>query len=297
MPSGLSSPNQAMHPLAPPRLAETYHARSGRTIGYGEYGDPAGAAVIHVHGFPSSRLEFAPNHATAARFGLRVVSPDRPGAGLSDPVASPTPEVWARDLAELTTAMGIERFALLAWSGGGPYAAACASSLRDRVVALAVVGGAPPVTGVSVHRTRERLLAWRDAAVTWQLRRIARRRPESFVSLIARTLPSCDRAVLERPDIWQNEIANVSEAFRQAAAPAVREILARNSPIFGAPLPAEVPAALWVGGLDRNVPASRARLWAPFMPHADATVHPRAGHLIFYALAEEFLGWLAAQRT
>lgn len=218
---------------------------------------------------------------------MRVVSPDRPAAGRSDPAPQAGPEAWARDVAGLADALGLERFGLLTWSGGGRYAATVASALAERVTALAIVAAVPP----GGARARSRSL--RGAAVTWELRRIARRDPERFVRLIARVLPECDRDWLERPAIWENEVANVAEAFRQRVGAALREALCQADPWRRPPLPASLPVTLWVGAADRNVPAAQAPAWGAAAPHAKVRVLEQEGHLIFYSRAREILGWLA----
>jgi pimeloyl-ACP methyl ester carboxylesterase len=72
-----------MHPG--PR-EKTFRLSDGRTMAYAEYGDPDGAVVLGCHGSPSSRLE---RHVEDAedyrRWGVRLVVPDRPGFGRSDP--------------------------------------------------------------------------------------------------------------------------------------------------------------------------------------------------------------------
>ena len=58
----------------------------GRALGYCEYGDPSGIPVIFCHGYPASRLQAALTQSVARKIGLRIVSADRPGFGLSDPL-------------------------------------------------------------------------------------------------------------------------------------------------------------------------------------------------------------------
>ena len=55
----------------------------GRTLGYDEFGDPAGTPVIFLHGFGSSRVVRHPDDAIAAQLGIRMLAVDRPGIGLS----------------------------------------------------------------------------------------------------------------------------------------------------------------------------------------------------------------------
>ena len=55
--------------------------RDGRTLGFAQYGDPAGFAVVNAHGGLACRLDVAQADAVASAIGIRLVSPDRPGIG------------------------------------------------------------------------------------------------------------------------------------------------------------------------------------------------------------------------
>jgi pimeloyl-ACP methyl ester carboxylesterase len=63
---------------------------------------------------------------------VRVLCPDRPGIGRSDPHPERTIPGYANDVNTLVDAMGFERFAVLGYSGGGPYALACGAKLSER---------------------------------------------------------------------------------------------------------------------------------------------------------------------
>jgi pimeloyl-ACP methyl ester carboxylesterase len=59
----------------------TVGLRDGRTLGYAEYGDPAGSPLLYFHGHPGSRLEAAFLATAAHRAQIRLVGVDRPGMG------------------------------------------------------------------------------------------------------------------------------------------------------------------------------------------------------------------------
>ncbi len=73
--------------------------------------------------------------ALAARRGIRLVSYARPSYGGS--TSSPGRDVAsaAGDVAQLADSLGLQRFAVMGSSGGGPHALACAARLGRRVVA------------------------------------------------------------------------------------------------------------------------------------------------------------------
>ena len=134
---------------------------SGRGLGYDDHGPAEGQPVFYFHGVPSSRLDlhqFA-SEALAERLGIRVIAVDRPGCGRSDFQSGRTIADWPADVATLADGLGIERFAALGWSGGGPYALACARALPQRVSTAALVSSVGPhdVPGLTDAMSRESL--------------------------------------------------------------------------------------------------------------------------------------------
>jgi len=118
--------------------------RDGRWLGYTESGDPAGAPVLFFHGFGTTRVICPPDNS-ARQLGVRMIAVDRPGLGLSTPRPGRGLLDWPPDVSEFADALGIERFAIVGWSGGGPYALACGRFLADRVTSIALVSGAAPL--------------------------------------------------------------------------------------------------------------------------------------------------------
>ena len=116
----------------------------GRRLGFKEYGDPSGKAVLLFPGMPSSRLLHPPEAPTQA-LGVRLLVLERPGFGLSDYQVGRTLLDWPDDVLGFTESLGIERFAVVGISAGGPYAAACAYRISHRLRGAAIVSGVGPV--------------------------------------------------------------------------------------------------------------------------------------------------------
>ena len=55
----------------------------GRVLGYAEYGDSLGYPIFYFHGGQESRLSSKFMDSVANNLNIRVISPDRPGVGLS----------------------------------------------------------------------------------------------------------------------------------------------------------------------------------------------------------------------
>src|SRR5438067_1134403 len=107
-------------------LVQVVSLRDGRQLGFAEWGDPAGAPVFFFHGMPSSRLNSHADPAALDTHHARWIAIDRPGMGLSAFQPRRMLLDWPEDVVQLADALGLDRFAVVGNSAGGPYAAACA---------------------------------------------------------------------------------------------------------------------------------------------------------------------------
>jgi len=105
----------------------------GRVLAYTDLGASSNPLVLYCHGAPSSRLDLVAFEDALTALDVRVVSADRPGYGRSSPQAGHHLEDWPADVAALADHLGVERFAVMGASSGGPYAVASAALLLDRV--------------------------------------------------------------------------------------------------------------------------------------------------------------------
>lgn len=121
-----------------PRLDSTITLPDGRRLAYAEWGDANGTPLFFFHGTPYSRL-FCPDEAATMAAGVRLITADRPGIGGSDILKARRIGDWPADVVALADALGIDRFAVVGWSAGGIYAAACAALIPARLTAAGVV--------------------------------------------------------------------------------------------------------------------------------------------------------------
>jgi len=121
------------------RLQNTVLLGDGRKLTYADLGDPKGKPVFHFHGFPSSRLEAKIIHTKAEEVGLRLISIDRPGFGLSDFQPKRRIIDWPKDIEELANELKINKFNIFAISTGACYALACASCLAERINKIVII--------------------------------------------------------------------------------------------------------------------------------------------------------------
>ena len=260
-----------------------------RRLGFAEFGRPDGEPVIICHGLPSTRIAASGLHQAALQSGVRLIAPDRPGFGLSDP--SPGRQIldWAGDVAALADSLQLQRFSLMAISSGMPYALACAIVLPERLRAVAILGGlgrldVPGVTdGMQVERQVIYALATRSPRVgsLWMrlIGRAATRAPERVVRQQMRYLASVDQDVLRRNGGIALRAADLKEAFRQGAAAAAAEAALHVSDWGFGLRDVGLEVYLWNGALDWSHPVAMVEHHVRELPKVRSVVVPDVGAL------------------
>jgi pyruvate dehydrogenase E2 component (dihydrolipoamide acetyltransferase) len=122
-------------------------AVAGGAAAYTDEGQ--GPVVIALHGLPGGARDWRWLGPVVAP-GLRLVRLELPGFGQTPRLAMPDPgfEARARWVLAFADALGVERFAVMGHSVGGPLAMAVAGMAPRRVAGLALVAS----VGLSVHR-------------------------------------------------------------------------------------------------------------------------------------------------
>ncbi len=211
----------------------------------------------------------------------------------------------SRDVEQLADHLGLQRFAVIGHSSGGPNAAACARFLGDRLVGCAIVSGiAPPEANVSKHammrmnRVTQRLvpMAPRLLGIAFAagLRR-EHRDPDKALAWMSRTLPACDAALIERPELraaLQADLALPPAATAGRAA--VQDVELELRPWGFRFRDIAIPAHVWHGDLDRNVVVESGIYQANEIPLATLHELPLAGHWLVYDHFEEILDTVVA---
>ena len=109
----------------------------GRKLGYTTIGGK-GAPVIYFHGTASSSLEVLLLKKLADS-GLQLIGVDRPGYGLSTYKPRNSLQDFNGDVNSLADFLGLERFGVLGWSGGGIFALAYCVCNPTRVAQAVLV--------------------------------------------------------------------------------------------------------------------------------------------------------------
>jgi pimeloyl-ACP methyl ester carboxylesterase len=264
-------------------------------------GDPGAAPVLLCHGLADSRLSAHMFTPVADELGLRIVAPDRPGIGRTDPRHLPRLVDWVPDARLVLDALNIDAAALIGVSAGGPFAAACAARLPGRVSHLTLISalGAPrwPTGGMAAGERLSLEAARRVPGFGgWFLGRLAalaRTSPGLFLRVATSELPGTDRRALEQPAMRDPFLANYLEAFRRGSLGVGQDLRVLTQP-WGFELGSiQVPTLVCHGDADLTVPPQHARLFAAAIPGAQLQIYPGHGHFSILDAVRDMLAPLA----
>ncbi|KAF2664887.1 alpha/beta-hydrolase [Microthyrium microscopicum] len=109
------------------------HPESGRVVSFSEVGAPKGNVVFCCVGMGLTRYVTAFYDELASTLNLRLITPDRPGVGESQPDPNGTPLSWADDVLFICSSLGVTKFSILAHSAGAIYALATALRIPQHI--------------------------------------------------------------------------------------------------------------------------------------------------------------------
>jgi pimeloyl-ACP methyl ester carboxylesterase len=257
----------------------------GGVVAWCEWGDPAGDPVVFLHGTPGSRL-FFPDPGLRSAASVRVVTLVRPGYGRSTPLPVPTLSGVAEIVARLADHRGLERFPVVGFSGGGPYALACGALLPDRVSRIALVSASGPIDELAAAHAslteseRELMTAIRadPAGATERLWEHGQWFAETPLRFLETPLDAADEPVFSDPTVRSNFSESNLEGARQGQAGLVSDWVAEAFPWGFRLAEIGVPVDIWIGERDPG----RAPLDAPEIarriPACAVHADPDAGH-------------------
>ncbi|MCL4360641.1 alpha/beta hydrolase [Patescibacteria group bacterium] len=270
----------------------------GRRLGFAEYGDPKGKPLFYFHGWPSSRLSGEKYDVLGKKLRLRIVSPDRPGFGLSDYQEGRTLMSWPEDISVLADVLKIQKFSVLGVSGGGPYAAATAYKLPKRVVKAGIVVGLAPtwlphildgmfpafIFGWILYRT----VPWTSLPAS-----IGAKLQTQFGSVLNMHHllfgAKSDKKLLDDPRVQAVLRRDTLEAFRSGFRGPARDLVLYTHDWGFDPNDIRVPTNLWYGDDDKNVSILMGKYYAKKIQGSKLTVYPGEGHLISRTHANDIL--------
>lgn len=288
------------------KLSDTFiNLKDGRRLGFIDCGKPEGLPILMLHGTPGSRIFGFENEPLVHDEALRIITPERPGYGLSDPYKNRTIKSFSNDIEQLANHLNIKKFHVAGVSGGGPYALACGQKLPERVMSITLIASATPtdMTGFYEGMSFGNKLTFRISKymplllkplysyMAWQFRK----KPEKLIEAIKPQLCSWDREVLNQLKLKNGMevfISHIKEAYRQGSGGAYSDTMLLSKP-WGIDFNSiTAPIFIWHGESDTLMPISPVKKFARILPKTESHFIKDAGHLLLESedIGEEIIG-------
>jgi pimeloyl-ACP methyl ester carboxylesterase len=291
---------------ASPKTDRTIELRDGRALAFCEWGDLQGKPVVLFHGMPGSRL-FCPDEDATEAAGVRLITVDRPGYGRSDPRPGRTLLDWVDDYVELAESLALPASPIIGWSGGGPYALACAAGIPDRVPTIGLAASPGPVAEVPGAFDE---LSPDDQMVAelWDRDRVAAIEeierqcqpyaddPDVILGGYARAHPDdLDTQLLVGSGALEPMQQMMREGARQRSAGWASDWIAEYLSPWGFSLTDILQDVhVWWGDADRLVARANTDYLATTIPRSKLVIYPGEGHSVPVSHWSEMLSALSA---
>ncbi|MCL2642368.1 MAG: alpha/beta hydrolase [Candidatus Bathyarchaeota archaeon] len=280
--------------------SQTITLPDGRSLGYATIG--RGEPVMYFHGTASSRLEVYLLKHLAMKEKIQLIAIDRPGYGLSTYKPRKNIQDLNNDLNYLANHLGIEKFSVLGWSGGGVFALAYMTCCPQRVI-CGVIAGTPdlPFEASTAHNNIPLAkyvmkLPFLGTIAMHNMRRqvLKADSPEAFLhsNQGRQTLHTCSRHDLTffSNPTWMGLMhQSMTEAFRQNNS--IKVILEEHK-LFLKPwnLPFKnISNKLWIwqGTEDKTCPIKNAYSIAHKIKESNLEIFPQQGHCVIFDNTEK----------
>jgi pimeloyl-ACP methyl ester carboxylesterase len=279
----------------------------GRRLAVSLFGDPLGVPVFYLHGTPGSRVGPRPTNQELTDRRVWLISFDRPGYGRSDRLDSRTVADVARDVEAIADDFGLERFAVLGRSGGGPHALACAALLPERVTRTAALVSLAPWRAPGLDwfdgMAESNVAAYTTAATDPEALRALLMRatkeitadPASHLAVLTPEMPEADRRIVADESIRAGLAQNFFEGLRISAEGWIDDVLAFCSPWGFDVSDIQAPVYLWHGGRDVFSPVAHTQWLARRIPNAMTEFPPDRAHFGALEMVPHVLMWLSGR--
>ncbi len=115
-----------------------------RKLGYTDWGPANGKVVLFFPGIPCSRFFRFATVELLSELNIRLLVVERPGYGISDPKPGRKIIDWPSDIKHFLNILNIKQPHVIGYSGGSPFALACAFYIPDEIKNVAIISGCDP---------------------------------------------------------------------------------------------------------------------------------------------------------
>jgi pimeloyl-ACP methyl ester carboxylesterase len=196
----------------------------------------------------------------------------------------------ADDVRQIVDALGIDRFATMSYSGGGPHAFACAAFLPDRVWAVACLASMKPFTANADWYTG---MAAPEALQAAAMGRDERARHAETAEFDENIFTATDWAALD--GTWASMGADAGRANEAGPDGQIDDDLVYVNPWGFDPAQVDVPVLIAHGVEDRVIPFPHGEWLVRNLPSAELWMRPRDGHISILNTSPVVMDWLRDQ--
>lgn len=270
----------------------------GRLLGFAEYGYVAGKTILYFHGGVSCRLDLSWAAQRLAARGVKVIAPDRPGIGLSDPKPGRTLLDWSADVEELILQLELEDLSLLGWSLGSLYVLPVALTMGDLFSKVVTVGSCAmfdsPEYISELGLFLDRFLLTCPEKYRWVARQVislSSKAPASMLKRLAESEVSrsaSDLDVLRRMPV--SEVVDfIQGSIMQGPDGVIDDYWTVREPWGFSPEEIGIDMMLFHGEEDYVAPMSGALRLSRLIAGARLTTIPKAGHFLMHTHLDKVL--------
>lgn len=267
-------------------------------LSWEEYGKSRGYPVFYFHGLPGSRLEPESAEAAAKALGIRIIAIDRFGYGDSLPASGHAFSKFCDALSEVAAALDLCNYSLLGFSGGAPYALACASRLANQIDKITIVSAvadfSTPVMQKHANPDTKPLfeLAAADPKLARTQFETLAPSTDALMQMMQSNIPPDDQRIFSIAKFYDHYFNNLATALNQGV-----DGMLNDASLLGSPWPFDirdirVPTTIWHGDEDRNCHIAIPDYFANNIPAAQLNVLPGKGHFFIFEYWLEILSEL-----
>jgi pimeloyl-ACP methyl ester carboxylesterase len=267
------------------------HDSAPRISAVQDDGGPRDAFTILWHtGSPQTGALLDPLLAATAERRIRLLSYGRPGYGGSTALPERDVASAASDVAQIADTLGLDRFAVMGHSGGGPHALACAALLPDRISGVVALASLAPFEADGIGDWFGGMASDGESLRAAARGREARERYEETAEFDATSFIDRDYALLDGD--WTSLGADAGHASSDGPEGLIADDLSFVKPWGFEVSTIAAPVLIVQGGLDRIIPPSHGDWLMRHIPGAELWFRPGDGHISILDSCPLAMDWL-----
>ncbi len=272
---------------------------NGYRMAFYEVGDSQGTPIVYMHEFVAWDWWNLVGGAVLKENNIRLIVPLRPGYFGSENMKSDSLELWCNHLREFLVSREVEKFYILGFSTGSPFAVSAAHYLSAMCLGLTLVNGSAPLHSISEMETAKPSMSRLVLGFAKYMPKIYQKffqalvktikaNPESYIRNYMKHWSEFDSRLVADSAVLDSLIARFDECISTGAKGLILEPVIFTQDWGFSLEDISVPTKLWQGKDDCAFPQSmRGRLQS--IPESETVVLPGVGHMMMSTYWREII--------